>query len=70
MFQMLHNTKRLGYRYLWIDSLIIIQDSYETGRMSRKYGHIYKASSLTILLKITKQLYRIFEKSNEGPKYP
>ncbi|KAH8654616.1 heterokaryon incompatibility, partial [Tricladium varicosporioides] len=37
-------TKVLGYRYLWIDSLCIIQDSeedwaQEAGRMAQVYGN-------------------------------
>lgn len=42
-------TRRLGYRYLWVDSLCIIQDSkedwkYEAARM----GQVYSNSTLTI----------------------
>ncbi|OBT98050.2 hypothetical protein VE01_03904 [Pseudogymnoascus verrucosus] len=42
-------TRKLGYRYLWIDSLCILQDSrtdWETA--SVKMGDIYKDSALTI----------------------
>lgn len=43
-------TRRLGYRYLWIDSLCIIQDSaddwaYEAGQMH----NVYKNADLTIM---------------------
>lgn len=42
-------TKRLGFRYLWVDSLCIVQDDVderdvELGRMQ----HIYRSSQLTI----------------------
>ena len=42
-------TRRLGFRYLWIDSLCIIQDSpadwnYESGQMA----YVYRQSALTI----------------------
>ncbi|KAI0192786.1 heterokaryon incompatibility protein-domain-containing protein [Astrocystis sublimbata] len=42
-------TRRLGYRYLWIDSLCIIQDS-ETDWVaeSAKMGDVYRFSVLTI----------------------
>lgn len=43
-------TRRLGYRYLWIDSLCIVQDSaddwaYEAGQMH----NVYKNADLTIM---------------------
>jgi hypothetical protein len=42
-------TRRLGYQYLWIDSLCIIQDSPEDWLAeSAKMGYIYKHASLTI----------------------
>lgn len=42
-------TRKLGYRYLWIDSLCILQDSQEDWEIaSVKMGDIYKDSALTI----------------------
>ncbi|KFY47029.1 hypothetical protein V494_00204 [Pseudogymnoascus sp. VKM F-4513 (FW-928)] len=42
-------TRKLGYRYLWIDSLCILQDSREDWEInSVKMGDIYKHSALTI----------------------
>jgi len=42
-------TRRLGFRYLWIDSLCIIQDSEEDwNRESRRMADIYLYSTLTI----------------------
>lgn len=42
-------TRRLGYRYLWIDSLCIIQDSDEDWKQeSAVMGQVYKYSECTI----------------------
>lgn len=42
-------TKRLGFRYLWIDSLCIIQDSKtDWATEASKMGLVYKNSALTI----------------------
>ncbi|KFX98256.1 hypothetical protein V490_02406 [Pseudogymnoascus sp. VKM F-3557] len=42
-------TRKLGYRYLWVDSLCILQDSREDWEVaSAKMGDIYKGSALTI----------------------
>jgi hypothetical protein len=42
-------TRKLGYRYLWIDSLCIIQDSTEDWETeSQNMGNIYMNASLTI----------------------
>lgn len=42
-------TKRLGYRYLWIDSLCIIQDSPEDWRTeSLTMSTVYRNSTLTV----------------------
>ncbi|KAK3897859.1 heterokaryon incompatibility protein-domain-containing protein [Staphylotrichum tortipilum] len=42
-------TRRLGFRYLWIDSLCIVQDSEQDwANESRKMGDIYANSTLTI----------------------
>ena len=42
-------TKALGYRYLWIDALCIIQDDLEdVGKEMVKMGGIYRQSTLTI----------------------
>lgn len=44
-----HAVRRLGYSYIWIDSLCIIQDSTEDWeRESEIMGDIYRASVLTI----------------------
>jgi len=43
-------TKALGYRYLWIDALCIIQDDLEdVGKEMARMGGIYRQSTLTIL---------------------
>ncbi|KAE9375285.1 HET-domain-containing protein [Stipitochalara longipes BDJ] len=42
-------TRKLGYRYLWIDSLCIIQDSTDDWEIeSQNMGNIYRNASLTI----------------------
>lgn len=42
-------TRRLGFRYLWIDSLCIIQDSREDwAEESKKMGLVYRNSAVTI----------------------
>jgi hypothetical protein len=42
-------TRALGFRYLWIDSLCIIQDNLQDWELeAEKMGHIYQNSSLTI----------------------
>ncbi|KAF5876420.1 putative heterokaryon incompatibility protein [Botrytis fragariae] len=42
-------TRALGFQFLWIDSLCIIQDSkYDWGIESKKMGEIYQNSVLTI----------------------
>lgn len=42
-------TKRLGYRYLWIDSLCIVQDSPEDWKTeSLTMTTVYRNSTLTI----------------------
>ncbi|TGO56657.1 hypothetical protein BCON_0075g00380 [Botryotinia convoluta] len=42
-------TRALGFQYLWIDSLCIIQDSkYDWGIESKKMGETYRNSVLTI----------------------
>jgi hypothetical protein len=44
-------TRRLGYRYLWIDSLCILQDSYEDWEMeSGRMTEYYQNALLTIAL--------------------
>lgn len=41
--------RNLGLRYLWIDTLCIIQDSFEDwSREARNMGHIYRDSTITI----------------------
>ncbi|KAF1964057.1 HET-domain-containing protein, partial [Bimuria novae-zelandiae CBS 107.79] len=41
--------RRIGYRYIWIDSLCIFQDSLDDWtHESRKIGHIYRGSICTI----------------------
>ncbi|KFY49108.1 hypothetical protein V495_00756 [Pseudogymnoascus sp. VKM F-4514 (FW-929)] len=45
----IHFTRGLGYRYLWVDSLCIVQDSYNDWvNESANMGNIFKNSSLTI----------------------
>jgi hypothetical protein len=47
-------TRRLGYRYLWIDSLCILQDSYKDWEMeSALMQEYYQNSILTIALDTT-----------------
>ncbi|KAK9776479.1 putative Heterokaryon incompatibility domain-containing protein [Seiridium cardinale] len=42
-------TRRLGYRYLWVDSLCIIQDSKEDWKSeAAKMGEVYSNSTLTV----------------------
>jgi len=42
-------TKRLGFRYLWIDSLCIIQDSKaDWAKEASRMGSVYKHAALTI----------------------
>lgn len=42
-------TRRLGFRYLWIDSLCIIQDSREDwAQESKKMGLVYRISTVTV----------------------
>lgn len=42
-------TRRLGFRYLWIDSLCIIQDSREDwAQESRKMGLVYRNATVTV----------------------
>lgn len=42
-------TRRLGYRYLWVDSLCIVQDSAEDwSRESQHMGRIFQGASFTI----------------------
>lgn len=42
-------TRRLGFRYLWVDSLCIIQDSREDwAEESKKMGLVYRNSAVTI----------------------
>ncbi|CAG9988069.1 unnamed protein product [Clonostachys byssicola] len=45
----LNCTRALGFRYIWIDALCIIQDDKaDVGREISQMGHIYRNSSLTI----------------------
>ncbi|KAF4465904.1 RNase H domain [Fusarium albosuccineum] len=42
-------TRRLGFRYVWIDSLCIIQDSKDDWlRKAREMGRYYRGASLTV----------------------
>jgi hypothetical protein len=44
-------TRRMGYRYLWIDSLYILQDSYEDWEMeSALMQEYYQNAMLTIAI--------------------
>lgn len=59
-------TRRFGYKYLWIDSLCIVQDSLEDwNKESANMGHIYKNSALTIAAEVSPDSQAgIFDSSN------
>ena len=59
-------TRSLGYRYLWIDSLCIIQDSKQDWiSEAAKMGYIYKHSNLTIAAETSQDcLEGVFASSN------
>lgn len=61
-------TRALGYQYLWVDSLCIIQDSENDWRFeAAKMGYIYKYSSLTIAAESSRNCRDgIFVSSNYG----
>jgi hypothetical protein len=61
-----HITYRLGYRYIWIDSLGIIQDSDEDwNHEAARMGEIYRNSALTIAaMSSTDGLAGCFRKRN------
>jgi hypothetical protein len=63
-------TRRLGYRYLWIDALCIIQDSHDDWLIeSAKMGDIYKFSAITIAAEASEDCtVGIFKSSNEDRK--
>ncbi|PVH84958.1 HET-domain-containing protein, partial [Cadophora sp. DSE1049] len=60
-------TRQLGFRYLWIDSLCIIQDSSEDWQAeSTAMGRIYKEASFTIAAEAaTDSKAGIFESSKK-----
>ena len=59
-------TRRLGFQYLWIDSLCILQDSEDDWRThSAIMGQIYKHSTLCIVAEMTPDSYEgIFAPAN------
>jgi hypothetical protein len=59
-------TRSLGYRYLWIDSLCIIQDSQQDWvSEAAKMGYIFKNSSLTIAAETSRDCREgVFASSN------
>lgn len=59
-------TRSLGYRYIWIDSLCIIQDSKQDWiSEAARMGYIYKHSSLTIAAETSQDcLEGVFASSN------
>jgi hypothetical protein len=61
-------TRQLGYRYLWIDSLCILQDSPQDWRNeSANMGYIYGNSALTIAAEGCKDSQTgLFDCANDG----
>ncbi|KAK0654005.1 heterokaryon incompatibility protein-domain-containing protein [Cercophora samala] len=65
-----HISRRLGIRYLWIDSLCILQDSKEDWeKESAKMGEIYKLSVLTIAARAARNAMDgcFLSRSNHAP---
>ena len=65
-------TRRLGYRYLWIDSLCIIQDSEDDWEAeSADMGRIFKEACLTIAAEAAKDSsIGLFESTNKDRYRP
>lgn len=65
-------TRRLGHKYLWIDSLCIIRDSLEDWRKeSANMRHVYRNSVLAIAAEACPDSHcGIFESSNTGRLSP
>jgi hypothetical protein len=63
-------TRNLGYRYLWIDSLCIIQDSTDDWiRESANMGYVYSNCVLTIAAEASpNSTFGLFQSPNEGRK--
>lgn len=61
-------TRQFGYRYLWIDSLCIIQDSSEDwNKESAKMAEIYSRAALTISADASQSAHHgMFESANQG----
>jgi hypothetical protein len=59
-------TRSLGYRYLWIDSLCIVQDSESDWRSeAARMGYIYKYSNLNIAAETSRNCHEgVFASSN------
>lgn len=46
----IHLTREIGERYLWIDSLCLVQDDYkDLAKSTDNMGHIYNQSMLTVV---------------------
>lgn len=57
-------TRKLGFRYLWIDALCILQDSTDDKRVEiNKMGKIYKNSTITISASNAENVHKGFLRS-------
>jgi hypothetical protein len=63
-------TRQLGFKYLWIDALCIIQDDQADKAIEiEKMGSIYKNSSLTIVASSSKSASEGFLQTRDEPVY-
>ncbi|KAB2100385.1 hypothetical protein AG0111_0g11198 [Alternaria gaisen] len=63
-------TRRLGFRYLWVDALCIVQNSAEDKAVEiDKMGSIYKNSALTIVASSARSAGEGFLKVRNEPDY-
>jgi len=64
--------KNLGYQYLWIDSLCIVQDSYDDEDWlteSTDMGRIFKEAALVIIAEAATDAWAgLFNRANEGKR--